>query len=167
MTKERTLREAVEKLPRYTAKFLAEYGGGATPREYVALDEVVSLLSTAQPVAPDKNCITLPNGDCVGKGCMHDIAQIEANMPRGYEWQEKCCHVDVDPSKGAVYCKYCKSVVAESSQLGPASLEKAVAQARLEEHDLTCAYCRWNKDENDRCDRGAALQRVAAEGGTK
>jgi len=24
------------------------------------------------PTPPDKNCVTLPDGACVGKGCMHD-----------------------------------------------------------------------------------------------
>lgn len=23
-------------------------------------------------IMPDANCVTLPNGDCVGTGCMHD-----------------------------------------------------------------------------------------------
>lgn len=25
--------------------------------------------------APDKNCITLPDGSCVGKDCMHDVEE--------------------------------------------------------------------------------------------
>lgn len=28
--------------------------------------------SSPEQASPDKNCYTLPNGDCIGKNCMHD-----------------------------------------------------------------------------------------------
>jgi hypothetical protein len=30
----------------------------------------------------DKNCYTLPNGDCVGKGCMHDAPTVPCKWCR-------------------------------------------------------------------------------------
>ena len=75
-----TEREAVERC----AAHLDRKAAGDRDDKRAALleesaDELRSLLSPAPP-APDANCITTPDGGCIGTGCMHDVRDAEGEL---------------------------------------------------------------------------------------
>lgn len=41
-------------------------------RDGIKVSELVRTLLEIATDSPDKNCKTLPNGDCIGGPCMHD-----------------------------------------------------------------------------------------------
>lgn len=46
--------------------------------------------------APDANCYTLPNGDCVGTGCIHDPVMPSTRIPPGL-WMVHNMHGPMHP----------------------------------------------------------------------
>jgi hypothetical protein len=64
---------------------IRDYSGDLGPQSTVYLLQQSARAALAAPTQPDKNCVSLPDGSCVGTGCMHDAPTQHAReeKPKG------------------------------------------------------------------------------------